>query len=178
MVEPEPKIENAKLALETLTANYREISEINKRTGDRTTIVLGATVTAFGLIVKLSDGPLSGWSLFFLCTAIVCLAGCFFFAVATLFPKKGEQPGVTDVDGIWKEYVCVTRESAYANTMSDLCRVLRLRRETGKKMARMFKWTIVFGALSLICASCSELISANTFAAPPTADCQENQQSN
>ena len=155
--------ENAKLALNMLNANYREISEINKRTGDRTTIVLGATVTAFGLIVKLSDGPVSGWSLFFLCTALCGLTACFFSAVITLFPKAGEQPGSTDVDFLWDEYVNVDQEAAYANTMSDICRVLKLRRNIGLRMSWWFRCVIVSGAFTLICVALSEATSAGTF---------------
>lgn len=153
--------ENMKMALEMVNANYREITEINKRTGDRTTIILGATVTAFGLIAKLSDGPTAGGSLLFLCLALIGLAACFFSAVVALFPKAGEQPGSTDVDFLWKEYVLVDRASAYANTMNDLCRVLRLRRETGIKTSYWFRCVILSGAFTLVCISISEALSVS-----------------
>lgn len=156
MFEPD----NAKLAIEVLRKNHQEQSEINKRTGDRTTIVLGATVTSFGLLIKLSDGPSTGLSLLALILSIVSLSFCFIVAIYTLFPKKGEQPGSTDIDFIWGEYVEVLPESAYANTMNDLCRVIRVKREIGQKMSQGFRCVILSSGVTLLLVALSEALAA------------------
>jgi hypothetical protein len=149
---------NGKLVYESLKDNYKEISEINKRTGDRMIVVLGATITGFGLIVKLDDRAVVGWAAIFLVISIVAILVCFTTTVMGLFPKKGEQPGSTDVDFLWAEYVAVSEEAALANSMSDLCRVIKQRRSTGIRMNGWFRLTIISAAVALLFVALSEAI--------------------
>ncbi len=149
---------NGKLVYETLKDNYKEISEINKRTGDRMIVVLGATITGFGLIVKLNDRSVVGWAEFCLVLSIVSISTCFTATLMGMFPKKGEQPGSTDIDFLWSEYVDISEEAALANSMNDLCRVIKQRRLTGIRMNVWFQITIIAAAVSLVFVALSEAI--------------------
>jgi uncharacterized membrane protein YdfJ with MMPL/SSD domain len=89
---------NGKRVHDTLVENLKEVSEMIKRTGDRMTVVLGATVTGFGLIVKLDDSKSTGWAVVLLVCSMIFLIATFVSAIIGLFPKRGEQPGSADVD--------------------------------------------------------------------------------
>jgi hypothetical protein len=150
---------NAKLVLELMKDNYKEVTEINKRLCDRMTIVLGLTVTGFGLIIKMDDKSHTMWSSLFLGVSLAGLALCFLTAIRGLFPKRGEQPGKCDVDFLWAEYVAVDEEAAFANVLNDICVVLKSRREVGVKMAWWFRTEISMSALTVLSVSVSELIT-------------------
>lgn len=145
--------EQGKMAYATLTENLREISEMIKRTGDRMTVVLGATVTGFGLIIRLNDNSATGWSLVFLSASILFLVLTFLSTVIGLSPKQGEQPGSTDVDEIWANFISVPAESALANSMNDVCRVIQQRRAVNMRMNFWFRVTIVCAAVALMCVA-------------------------
>lgn len=152
--------ENAKRAYEIISENLKEVSEMIKRTGDRMTVVLGATITGFGLIVKLDDSKSTGLALGLLCFSIFCLVCTFVAAIVGLFPKKGEQPGSTDVDSIWADLVAVAPEIAFANSINDLCRVIRQRRDLNIKMNWWFRITLIFAVLTLSCCAISEAVAS------------------
>jgi hypothetical protein len=151
---------NGKRVHETLVENLKEISEMIKRTGDRMTVVLGATVTGFGLIVKLDDSKSNGMAFLLLILSMVFLIVTFVSAIIGLFPKKGEQPGSTDVDTLWADFVAVSPENALANCLNDLCRVLRQRRDINIRINWWFRFTLISATFTLICVAVSEAISS------------------
>lgn len=151
---------NGKRVHDTLVENLKEVSEMIKRTGDRMTVVLGATVTGFGLIVKLDDSKSTGWAVVLLVCSMIFLIATFVSAIIGLFPKRGEQPGSTDVDVLWADFVAVSPECALANSMNDLCKVLRQRREINIKMNWWFRITLISATLTLIAVAVSEAISS------------------
>ncbi len=151
---------NGKRVHDTLVENLKEISEMIKRTGDRMTVILGATVTGFGLIVKLDDSTSTGWAFATLISSMIFLIATFVTAIVGLFPKKGEQPGSTDIDTLWADFVAVSPENALANSLNDLCRVLRQRREINIKINWWFRITLINATLTLVSVAASEAISS------------------
>ena len=153
-------LSNAKHVLDVVRDNYKEMFDVGKRLGDRMTILMGITATGFGLIVKLSDEALAGWSLCLLCLAVAGLLGCFGIAAVALFPKRAEQPGSTDIDFLWQHYVAIADESAIANVLNDACDCLRKRRAACDVLSWWFRLQIVVSALTLLSAAASEMVSA------------------
>ena len=151
---------NGKRVHDTLVENLKEISEMIKRTGDRMTVVLGATVTGFGLIVKLDDSKSTGLAFVLLISSMIFLIVTFGSAIIGLFPKKGEQPGSTDVHALWSDFVAVSPENAIANSLNDLCRVLRQRRDINIRMNWWFRFTLISATLTLISVALSEAFSS------------------
>jgi uncharacterized membrane protein YdfJ with MMPL/SSD domain len=151
---------NGKRVHDTLVENLKEISEMIKRTGDRMTVVLGATVTGFGLIVKLDDSKSTGLAFALLISSMIFLIVTFISAIIGLFPKKGEQPGSTEIDTLWADFVEVSPESALANSLNDLCRVLRQRRDINIRMNWWFRFTLISATLTLISVAVSEAIAS------------------
>ena len=151
---------NGKRVHDTLVENLKEISEMIKRTGDRMTVVLGATVTGFGLIVKLDDSKSTGLAFVLLISSMIFLIVTFGSAIIGLFPKKGEQHGSTDVHALWSDFVAVSPENAIANSLNDLCRVLRQRRDINIRMNWWFRFTLISATLTLISVALSEAFSS------------------
>lgn len=152
---------NSKLVIDTLRDNFREVTEIGKRFGDRMTILMGITATGFGLLVKLSDKQVNGVSVLLLIAAVVGLLCCFGIAALAMFPKKSLQPGSTDVDFLWAEYVARDPEQAEANVIADICHALRHRRNDCDRLSYWFRIQIIVAGFTLLCVVISELISAN-----------------
>jgi len=71
--------ENKKRVLDLLWKNYQDQIVSSRRFGDRVTIIVGATVGAFGLVVKLNEGNTltSKWSLGFVVFALIALSLAF-----------------------------------------------------------------------------------------------------
>lgn len=153
-MENEPQ---CKLVLDRLSKNLDEMTELIKRTGDRVILVLGATATAFGLIMRMSPPPQSDLAIGLVILAIASLASCFVIAILALMPKEGEQPGSTDVDEIWEHLITKDMEAAAANAMNDLCRVIRHRRTTNERMNRWFTLLLFVSGLTLALVSSSQI---------------------
>lgn len=151
---------NSKLVIDTLKDNYREAVEIGKRFGDRMTILMGITATGFGLLIKLTDKPVTGCSMWLLISAVIGLLLCFAISALALFPKQSHQPGTTDVDFLWEHYVSVKPEQAEANVMSDLCHCVRKRRAECALLSFWFRIQIIMAGITMLCVVMSELISA------------------
>ena len=155
---------NAQLAWEITKANFDEITAINKRWGDRIILTLGATATAFGLVLRVSDGRPEGVGLAFLFASLISLFACFLLALRGLLPRTGKQPGRADVDWIWANYVAVPPSTAYAHAISDLCDVTKARRKASEKMGSYYRRVAFFSVVTLVCAALSEAWSVRSHA--------------
>jgi hypothetical protein len=152
----EPQI---RLVMERLNRNLDECTEMIKRTGDRILVILGATIAAFGLIVRLSDIPSSGCALWLLLGSSVTLSVCFIAAIIGLMPKSGIQPGSTDVDELWRD-VAVDLDSAAANIMNDVCNVIRDRRRTNERMVWWLRILLIAASITLALVALSQVMAS------------------
>lgn len=152
--------ENAKLVLKRLEDNYRDIGEINRRIGDRATIIVGATATGFGLITNMRNTVPGLFSSFLFFIAAVLLLACFGFGMLCLWPRNSSQPGSVDIKHLWKYYIEVLEDVTMAHTIDDLCDTIADRRENNEKMGLYFKLSLGVGGASLFFLSLSELLAS------------------
>ena len=153
--------ENKKRVLDLLWKNYQDQVLSSRRFGDRVTIVIGATIGAFGLLVKLNEGNTlaSIWSLGGMVAAVVSLSAAFFCAAMVWRPKKGEQPSGTDVDRLWKYLVAVEDDVSAATVMGDICKATKAERRATEYLARWFTRCMLCCGAALLAVIFSELMS-------------------
>lgn len=153
--------ENKKRVLDLLWKNYQDQIVSSRRFGDRVTIVVGATVGAFGLVVKLNEGNTlnSNWSLGFVLFALAALSGAFVCAAMVWRPKIGEQPTGTDVDRIWQYLVAVEDDVSAATLMADICKATDAEHKATSHLATWFIRCMVCCGLTLVSVIVSEVIS-------------------
>jgi len=153
--------ENKKRVLDLLWKNYQDQIVSSRRFGDRVTILIGATVGAFGLIVKLNDGDVfsNTLGLAFVVGALIALIAGFFCAAMVWRPKYGEQPSGTDVDRLWQYLIAVEDDVSAATLMADLCKTTRAERIATEKLAVWFSRCMICCGVSLIAVIVSEVIS-------------------
>ena len=153
--------ENKKRVLDLLWKNYQEQIISSRRFGDRVTIVVGATVGAFGLIAKLNDGDVfsNTWSFGFVILALTSMIAAFWCAAMVWRPKIGEQPSGTEVDRLWQYLVAVEDDVSAATLMGDICKATRAERLATENLAIWFSRCMICCGTSLVAAIISELIS-------------------
>ena len=141
---------NRKWVYESLQDNYREISEIHKRTGDRMVVVWARQLQVLVCLSNWTIAPLWGGQQF---SSLVLLLQFLSVSQQPLWvfsAKKGEQLGSKDVDFLWAEDIAVSEETALANSIIDLCRVIKQRPATGIRMNGWFRLTIISAAVALL----------------------------
>lgn len=152
--------ENKKRVLDLLWKNYQDQVASSRRFGDRVTIVLGATIGVFGLVVKLNESNTMAATLSTSCvvTAVVALSVALFCAAVVWLPKKSQQPSGTDVDRIWGFLVAVDDDASAATLMSDICKATKAERSNTETIACWFTCCLVACGIALVAAIGSELL--------------------
>jgi hypothetical protein len=153
--------ENKKRVLDLLWKNYQDQIASSRRFGDRVTVVIGATVGAFGLIVKLNEGNTlsTAWSVVCVVVALVSMTLAFICAAMIWSPKIGEQPSGTDVDRLWEFLIAVDDDVSAATLMADICKATRAERRATEYLAVWFTRCMVFCGLTLLAVIGSELLT-------------------
>lgn len=141
------RLANSEMVLQLMRANYDEVAASNKRGSDRAVFVLGASATAFGLVVGLPGAaqPL------LLAAAVVALLGCFACCGLVLRPVSGLQVLSTNHETLWHGWINVDRETSLDNVTAHLIDMLLHERCTAARIARWYRWTICcgFGAVAI-----------------------------
>jgi hypothetical protein len=150
---------NAERELERLQRHYAEVSDLVKRFGDRTTILIGGTITSYGLILKVSDQTSGTFGAIALTASAGWIVAAFWFAGVMLLPKESSQPGSTELSMIWNHYVVVSEEAAMANQMDDLCVAIRKKRANLVRSGNTFRLLLACCALALLLVAISEAMS-------------------
>ena len=91
-----------------------------------------------------------GWATIFLFGPIVAILVCYTTAVMGLFRKKGGTTGKQRRRFPVGRRHRVSEETALANSIIDLCRVIKQRPATGIRMNGWFRLTIISAAVALL----------------------------
>lgn len=137
-MENPPISKNVDRMLDLLWRNYQEQVTINRRISDRAAVILGGVVALVGLLARTPGS--SGLQFVAGIVAAVSLIGAFWFACTLWKPYQSEQPGTTDIDRLWADTVGIAEEHAAANLLSDICRSIRVVRQSTDRIADRFRW--------------------------------------
>jgi len=130
---------------------YDQVARTAKYT-ERITIVLGSSVGAVGLMLRLNQ-PSEHNSL--LSVSVLSLMMAFVFAIIAWWPRPAPFPGETDSKELWDHLIDQDNNASAANLFQDICLATDLEQKLTKKIAVFCMLCMVCCGVSVLSAICS-----------------------